>query len=246
MKIRYYIPNTITALNLTCGLVSITRTMEGDLVTAALFILLATVFDFLDGSLARLLEAGSEFGRQLDSLADVVSFGVAPGIIVFNMLSVNCEGSCNILDRYAITPYFGLLLPLCAALRLAKFNVDPSQHDSFSGLPTPASAIFFASVTLVIFLSDRFYTLLPFDFLPELLSMNKVLAILAVFFSYLMISDYRMFALKFRTAGWMENRLQYLFLIGSALLIFVFSLSGLPLVILLYIIMSLGIQGKTA
>jgi len=244
MKFKHYIPNTITALNLTCGLVSVTRAMQDDLVTATLFILLAAVFDFFDGLAARLLDATSDFGKELDSLADVVSFGVAPGIIVFNLLSVNCEGSCNILDRYAITPYFGLLIPLTAALRLAKFNIDPRQSGSFIGLPTPASAIFFASVTLVIFLQDRFYTLLPMDFLPDFLSATRVLAILAVFFSYLMISDYKMFAIKFRSASWNKNRLQYLFLIFSAVLIFVFSLTALPMIILLYILMSLSMQGK--
>jgi CDP-diacylglycerol--serine O-phosphatidyltransferase len=242
MKFKYYIPNTFTALNLTCGLVSITRIMDNDMLTGALFIFFAVVFDFLDGIAARLLDARSEFGKVLDSLADVVSFGAAPGIIIFKLLLFNCEGSCNFLDRYTLTPYFALLIPICAAMRLARFNIDSRQSDHFIGLPTPANAIFFASVTLVIFLQDRFITLIPLHFLSTFLASTRVLVILTVFFAYLMISDFKMFSLKFASIGWKKNRLQYFFLMGSLLLLFIFSLSALPMIIILYLILSLVFQ----
>ena len=153
MKFKYYIPNTVTLLNLVSGVLSITAMMSGKVVWAAAFIFIAAVFDFLDGTLARLLDARSELGKQLDSLADMVSFGLAPGIIIFNMLSANCAVSCNALDRMHITPYFALLIPVCSAIRLGKFNIDLRQEVNFIGLPTPANAIFFASIPLSDFSS---------------------------------------------------------------------------------------------
>jgi CDP-diacylglycerol---serine O-phosphatidyltransferase len=136
MKFKYHIPNFVTLLNLACGVLSITSMMSGQAVWAAAFIFIAALFDFLDGTLARLLDARSELGKQLDSLADVVSFGVAPGIIIYNLLSANCAGSCNALDRMHITPYFALLIPVCSAVRLGKFNIDLRQAENFIGLPT--------------------------------------------------------------------------------------------------------------
>ena len=123
MKIKQYIPNALTTLNLLSGLISLTLTFEGKYAYASLFIFIAAVFDFLDGNAARIFKAHSELGKQLDSLADLVSFGVAPGIMIFQMISVNCAGSCNILERMHITPYFVMLIPICSALRLAKFKV---------------------------------------------------------------------------------------------------------------------------
>ena len=154
MKLKYYIPNAITLMNLTSGFIAVIMVFEGQLVKASLFIFLAAIFDFLDGTAARVLDARSELGKQLDSLADIVSFGVAPGIIMFQLLSVGCEGSCNILERMHITPYFSLLIPVCSAIRLGKFNLDLRQEENFIGLPTPANAIFFASIPLVVLLGD--------------------------------------------------------------------------------------------
>lgn len=242
MKIKYYIPNFVTLLNLSSGMLSITSMMSGEVVWAALFIFIAAVFDFLDGTLARLLDARSELGKQLDSLADVVSFGVAPGIIVFNLLSANCASSCNALDRMHITPYFALLIPICSAIRLGKFNLDLRQAVNFIGLPTPANAIFFASIPLVLFLQPHIYSLIKLDFFMEFFSNSRVIAILTVFFSYLLISDFKIFSIKFKTTGLAENMKAYILLILSLVLLLLFSLNAIPLIILLYLLLSIIFQ----
>ncbi|MCX6281064.1 MAG: CDP-diacylglycerol--serine O-phosphatidyltransferase [Bacteroidetes bacterium] len=242
MKFKYYIPNSVTLLNLVCGILSVTSMMSGQIVWAAAFIFFAAVFDFLDGTLARLLDARSELGKQLDSLADVVSFGVAPGIIVFNLLSANCAVSCNALDRMHITPYFALLIPVCSAIRLGKFNIDLRQEVNFIGLPTPANAIFFASIPLVVFLQPHIYSVIKLDFLVEFFSNSRVIAILTVFFSYLLVSEFKIFSIKFKTTGWAENKKSYILLISSLVLLLLFSLNAIPLIILLYLLLSLGFQ----
>jgi len=242
MKIKQHIPNFITSLNLASGLISITLVLTGDLLWSAFFIFLAAVFDFLDGTAARLLKAHSEFGKQLDSLADLVSFGVAPGLIMFQLISANCAGSCNVLDRMQITPYFALLIPVCSAFRLAKFNIDLRQEVNFIGLPTPANALFFASIPLVLLLQPQLFSLIKLEFMTDFFSNTRMLAALSVFFSYLMISEFRIFSMKFKTLEWKGNQVRYLFLILSLALMMVFSLSAIPLVIVLYLVLSLFFQ----
>ncbi len=242
MKIKQHIPNTLTMFNLVCGLVSLTFTFGGDYINASLFIFLAAVFDFLDGNAARILKAHSELGKQLDSLADVVSFGVAPGIMIFQMISVQCTGSCNALERMHITPYFAMLIPVCSALRLAKFNIDLRQEVNFIGLPTPANAIFFAAIPLVLYAQPGLFSLVHVDFLVTFFSNTRVLAILAVFFSYLLISDFKIFSMKFKSMEWAGNQLRYIFLIISVILLILFFLSAIPIIIALYILMSIFFQ----
>ncbi len=242
MNIRQHIPNTITIFNLFCGLISITLTFEGNFVFASLFIVIAAVFDFLDGTAARLLKAYSEMGKQLDSLADVVSFGVAPGIMVYQMISANCAGSCNVLERMHITPYFAMLIPVCSALRLAKFNIDLRQEVNFIGLPTPANALFFASIPFVLYVQPDFYSVIRLDFLPAFFSNTRILTILAVFFSYLLISDFKIFSMKFKSFEWKDNQLRYIFLGLSMVLFGLFFLNAIPLIIALYVLISIFFQ----
>ena len=242
MKIRRYIPNFLTMCNLAAGVISITQVLRGDMVWAAFFIFLAAAFDYLDGTAARLLDARSEMGKQLDSLADVVSFGVAPGIIIFNLLSAGCEGSCNILERMHITPYFALLIPVMSALRLAKFNIDLRQEENFIGMPTPANAIFFASIPLVLYAGHRFYPLIQLEFLTDFFANTRSMAILTVLMSYLLISDFRMFSMKFKSTRWRGNEPRYLFLGVIAALLVMFSVGGIPLAILCYFLLSLVFQ----
>jgi CDP-diacylglycerol--serine O-phosphatidyltransferase len=244
MAIKKYIPNIITSLNLVSGLVSITLIFERNFIMAGVFIFIAAVFDYLDGMVARLLDARSELGKQLDSLADVVSFGVAPGILIFQMISIHCIGSCNILERMHIAPYFALLIPLCGALRLARFNIDLRQEEHFIGLPIPANGLFFASIPLVIYLQPDLFSLIPVDFMTGFFSNTRILAMLAVFFSYLMISDFQIFSMKFKTMGWKGNEVRYIFLSVSLLLLILFSLSAIPLIILSYLLLSIGFQKK--
>jgi CDP-diacylglycerol--serine O-phosphatidyltransferase len=242
MNIRQYIPNILTAGNLVCGLISITLIFHGNYPAAGLFIFIAAIFDFLDGTAARLLKAYSELGKQLDSLADMVSFGVAPGILVFQMILVNCAGSCNFLERFHIAPWFALLIPVCSAFRLAKFNIDLRQEYNFIGLPTPANALFFASIPLIVGTQGSIFTLVRIDLLTELLSNTRVLTILSVFFSYLLISDFRIFSMKFKSMAWKGNEIRYVFLMVSLLLLVLFSLSAIPLIIFVYLLLSLFTQ----
>ncbi|MDP1623969.1 MAG: CDP-diacylglycerol--serine O-phosphatidyltransferase [Bacteroidales bacterium] len=242
MKIKQHIPNALTILNLVSGLVSLTMTFEGNYVYASLFILLAAVFDFLDGNAARMLKAHSELGKQLDSLADVVSFGVAPGIMIFQMISDQCAGSCNILEQMHITPYFAMLIPVCSALRLAKFNIDILQEVNFIGLPTPANAIFFASIPLVVYVQPGLFSLIHLDFLVTFFFNTRIMTILAVFFSYLLISDFRIFSMKFKNGAWRGNQLRYIFMIISLTLFVLFFLSAIPIIIGIYILMSIFFQ----
>ncbi len=242
MNLRRTIPNFLTLCNLASGVISVTLVLRGDLLWASVFIFIAALFDFLDGTAARLLDARSELGKQLDSLADIVSFGVAPGVIVFMLLSAGCEGSCNVLERWGITPYFALLIPLMSAIRLAKFNIDLRQEENFTGLPTPANAVFFASVPLVLLLGHQFYPLVRLDFLQELLTNTRILAIITILMSYFLVSDFRMFSLKFKTTGWKGNEPRYLFLLFTGLSLVLFSVGGIPLSILCYFLLSLVFQ----
>jgi CDP-diacylglycerol--serine O-phosphatidyltransferase len=242
MKIKKYIPNTLTMLNLVCGLISLTMTFESNYVYASLFIFIAAVFDFLDGNAARILKAHSELGKQLDSLADVVSFGVAPGLMIFQMISAQCTGSCNAVERMHITPYFAMLIPVCSALRLAKFNIDLRQEVNFIGVPTPANAIFFASIPLVLYVQPGLFSLIHLDFLVTFFLNTRILTILAVFFSYLLISDFKIFSMKFKNMGWSGNQLRYVFLILSIILFILFFLSAIPIIIALYVLISIFFQ----
>ena len=242
MNIKQHIPNTLTIMNLFSGLISLILTFEGNYVYASVFIFIAAVFDFLDGNAARLLHAYSELGKQLDSLADMVSFGVAPGIMIFQMISTHCAGSCNMLERMHITPYFAMLIPVCSALRLAKFNIDLRQEVNFIGIPTPANAIFFASIPLVLYVQPGMFSLIHLDFLVTFFSNTRILTILAVFFSYLLISDFKIFSMKFKNLDWSGNQLRYVFMISSLTLFILFFLSAVPIIILLYILMSIFFQ----
>jgi CDP-diacylglycerol---serine O-phosphatidyltransferase len=242
MKIKQHIPNTLTILNLLSGLISLTLTFKGDYVFASFFIFIAAGFDFLDGNAARILKAHSELGKQLDSLADMVSFGVAPGIMVFQMISVHCAGSCNMFERMHVTPYFAMLIPVCSALRLAKFNIDLRQEVNFIGIPTPANAIFFASIPLVLFVQPNIFSLVHLDFMVSFFSNTRILTILAVFFSYLLISDFKIFSMKFKNFAWKGNELRYILLISSIILFILFFLCAVPIIIGIYILMSIFFQ----
>ena len=221
-KIFHFIPNTITCLNLFCGCMSIISSFNGALETAAYFIFAAAVFDFFDGFSARWLKAYSEMGKQLDSLADMVSFGVAPATIMYCLLLLNnCE------DFIASAAY---LMAVFSALRLAKFNIDTRQTDSFIGLPTPANALFICSLAFIS--SDH-------HLLSVLTGNLYFLWAVIVVFSYLMVSELPLFSLKFKSFNWKSNQIRYLFVIVSAIVLIIFHWAGLSLVILIYVILSI-------
>ena len=211
-----HIPNFITTLNLFSGCVAVYFAFQGNYEVAFYAILLSAVFDFFDGFAARLLHAYSPMGKELDSLADVVSFGVAPGAIIFALLS-----QTNV-NEYL--PYFGFIIPVFSALRLAKFNIDERQTTSFIGLPVPANAIFFAG--------------LVFAYTDVLVENAWLLIVLSIIFSLLLVSELPMFSLKFKNFGWNNNQIQYLFLAGCVIILGIFMLNAFAFLIAWYILLS--------
>lgn len=226
MNIKKHIPNLITSLNLLSGSISCVFAFYGAYKIAAYFLILAAIFDFLDGFVARLLKSYSEIGKELDSLADMVSFGLAPGIMIYSYLSA--------LNIYFA--FIGFLIPIFSAYRLAKFNIDTRQTSSFIGLPTPANAIFW-----IFLISD----ILPTDMLlwmnPQAKFFTMLITALAIcLFCFLMISEIPMFALKFKTFDFKTNKIKYIFLIISILLLIILQFKALPILIGLYILMSVA------
>ncbi|MFW5760185.1 MAG: CDP-diacylglycerol--serine O-phosphatidyltransferase [Cyclobacteriaceae bacterium] len=221
MKLFKHLPNFITLLNLLTGSVGIVMALQGNLIVAAFCVFIAAVFDFLDGFVARLLKANSSIGKELDSLADVISFGLLPGIIAYSLLSQNTES--------VLWPWLGLVIAAFSALRLAKFNVDTRQSDQFIGLPTPANAILFASLPLILESGNWIF-----------LSNPGVLSLLVVVFSLLLVAEMPLMALKFKNFSWKENKLKYIFLLISLVLLFVLAWMAIPLIIVLYIFFSLA------
>jgi CDP-diacylglycerol--serine O-phosphatidyltransferase len=223
-RIIKHIPNTITCLNIFAGCLAIVAALFGEYLSSAYFILIASALDFMDGFAARLLKAYSPMGKELDSLADVISFGVAPGFILFAFLSQNI-GIFWALSAFAI--------PIFSALRLAKFNVDERQTDSFLGLPTPANALFWA---FLIYGVTAYFPVLS---VAQLQIAKLITVIFIPVFSFLLVSEVPMFSLKIKTISWKENKLRVLFLVASLGLFFALKLWAFPLVILWYILLSL-------
>ena len=225
MKVRFFtIPNLLTLSNLMCGtFAALAALVYDNLEWAFWFVILAAVFDFFDGFAARLLRQSSPIGVQLDSLADLISFGFVPAAVLYAMTTCTM-GEEQTLLRYAYA-VASFLLAAFSALRLAKFNIDDSQHEEFCGLPTPANALFFTSLGLI---SAR----TGFDFGGEwLICIMPVMA-------WLLISPVRMFSLKFKGFGWRGNEIRYLFLALCVALIAILQLYSIPTIILLYILVS--------
>lgn len=229
-----HIPNALTCINLVCGFFAIILSFQqATLIYAPYLIFAATIIDFLDGFAARLLNAHSSMGKQLDSLADMVSFGLAPGILAFQLtiISINASAINNKIVEY-IFLFLPASIPLFSALRLAKFNIDEKQTDSFIGLATPSSAILISSTLLVLLNTEN---VLLHNFI-----LNKIsISTLIVIDSYMMVSCIPMFSLKFKSASFKANRIQYIF-IGLAVIMFcLLKLYAIPLIICLYILSSL-------
>ena len=234
MKIVKHIPNAITCLNLCSGCIACTQAFEGQLLWAALFVCLGAVFDFFDGFAARLLHAYSPIGKELDSLADMVSFGVAPGMILFYMLS----SIMPLLSAPAwvlYLPYLAFIIPAFSALRLAKFNVDERQTTSFIGLNTPANALFWISIIYST---------------QQLAAQNVILYIVVVLLlvgltSYLLIAEIPMFSLKINSVRWKGNESRYILIASSILFIALWGFLGVSGAILLYILLSIISRKKS-
>ena len=212
------------------------------------------VFDFLDGLVARALNVHSEIGKQLDSLADMVSFGVVPGVMMFiliNPKNISYEQMTIAYDGNLIASYFAFIIPIFSAIRLAKFNLDTRQRDQFIGLPTPANAILVASLFILFYQwgpmniwKDYFlFSTTIFEQLQiifwSFLSSWKMLLCLVFFQSFLLIAPLRLFALKFKNFSWANNKVRYIFLALALALLIIFKFVGIPLIIILYIILSI-------
>jgi len=230
---KKHIPNFLTLMNLLCGCLALGNAFENNLSNVAVLVLAALIFDYLDGMVARILHVHSEIGKQLDSLADVVSFGVVPGVVASKLMLESFESSdthYNFILVYflLIIPY---LIPLFSALRLAKFNLDTRQSESFIGVPTPANTMLWVSLPLIL-MHDNYN-------LSSIILNPIILLILILVTSYLLVAEIPLFALKFKTLKWNDNKIRFIFLGICAVLIPIFLFTAIPIIIFLYVILSL-------
>ncbi|GAB4261957.1 MAG: CDP-diacylglycerol--serine O-phosphatidyltransferase [Vicingaceae bacterium] len=233
MSVKKHLPNLITSLNLLCGCFAIVFIFEEEWFIAALLVLLASVFDFFDGFIARLLNVAGDMGKQMDSLADMVTFGVVPGMLVFKIVNKYALiQNFEIFAAYTWLPYLAFLIPVFSAFRLAKFNIDSRQQDQFIGLPTPANTLFFISFPIIShFQGDN-------SFIHPLFSQPIVLLSVSTLFSLLLVTEIPMFALKFKNFGWAENKIRYVYIMLVMVLFILFHYTAIPLSIILYILIS--------
>jgi CDP-diacylglycerol--serine O-phosphatidyltransferase len=231
-RISRHIPNLLTCGNLFSGCVASVFGLIGDYRMALLFIVLGATFDFFDGMTARLLHVSGPLGKELDSLADDITFGFAPSTIVFSLMWM-VDYPEWLQPVWDYLPYSAFLIAVFSALRLGKFNIDPRQSSSFIGLPTPANALFWASLAAGsqdFLVSDSF---------------NVVwLLALVIVMSLLLVAEIPMFSLKFKHLSWRDNRVSYLFLAVCVPLLFIFKISAFAAIIVWYIALSLVTRGK--
>lgn len=234
------IPNFITTLNLSSGVLATIFAIDGHLIWAGIFICLASIFDFLDGLAARALKAYSETGKQLDSLSDLVSFGVAPGAILFTLLEFSLFGKNQPIHEIGAQWYEWLILgtafliPVFGAIRLARFNAFSSNETFFRGLAIPSNGIFWASMGLMLEFpkyQENF---------QEIYS-TRTLVALGIFMAGMMIINLPMFSLKMSNFSWKDNWFRYVFLAFSGLLLAIFNVYGLALTIVLYILWNVAL-----
>jgi CDP-diacylglycerol--serine O-phosphatidyltransferase len=237
MSIKKHIPNAITLLNLLAGLLALIHAFNGNYNEAFSLVCLGIFFDFWDGFFARIWKVQSPIGLQLDSLADMVTSGVVPGLVMYKMLGDIQENQSkyNLTeDTYymGIVPYLGFLITLASCYRLAKFNVDTRQTDSFIGLPTPANALLIMSIPMVLMQYGHV------DFIFDTLSNPYVLVGITVLSSYLLNAEIPLFSLKVKSFSWEKYKMQVVFLILSVILIVLLEFIAIPIIILLYVILS--------
>jgi CDP-diacylglycerol---serine O-phosphatidyltransferase len=233
MQIKKHIPNFITLLNLFCGCIAVTFVLREEFEMAFYFVSLGIFLDFFDGFFARLFKVSSPLGLQLDSLADMVTSGVVPGLVMFQMMlsAFGLEITSSFTADYALA-FLGFIITMGSCYRLANFNIDTRQSDSFIGLPTPANALFILSLPLVVRHYDSFFVF-------ELLSNFGVLFLISVLSAYILNAEIPLFSLKVKKLAFAENKLAFFFLAVSLLLIVALQFLGIPLVILFYVLLSI-------
>lgn len=226
-RITRQIPNAVTCCNLFSGCIASAMAFSGNYNLAIAFIIAGAVFDFFDGMLARLLKVSGPLGKELDSLADDITFGFAPSAIVFSLFK-ETHYPDFLLPIASYMPYTAFLIAVFSALRLGKFNIDPRQSSSFIGMPTPANALFWGSLAAG---GHSFLTSASFN--------AVYLFVMVVAMSLLLVAELPMFSLKFKSLSWKQNRVSYLFLIVCVPLLLVFKASGFAAIVIWYILLSL-------
>jgi CDP-diacylglycerol--serine O-phosphatidyltransferase len=221
VNLKAQLPNFITLLNLLSGVVGILWVLEGQLLYGSYFVILSAGFDFLDGFAARLLKVQSDMGKELDSLADVVSFGVLPGILLYSLTKNQTDSQ--------ILPYLTLIVPMLSAYRLAKFNLDTRQSDRFIGLPTPANALLLSTLPHLV---AHWPELAPWVTSPI------ALVVIAWATSILLVSELPLIALKFKNTSFADNAYRYTLLLFGAFCFTWLQLAGIPLIIIAYLLLS--------
>ena len=221
MNLKAQFPNFITLLNLLSGVLGILWVLEGQLLYGAYFVILSAGFDFLDGFAARLLKVQSDMGKELDSLADVVSFGVLPGILLYSLTKTQTDSQ--------FLPYLTLIVPMLSAYRLAKFNLDTRQSDRFIGLPTPANALLLSTLPHLV---AHWPELAPWVTSPI------ALVVIAWVASILLVSELPLIALKFKNSSFADNTYRYTLLCLGAFCFAWLQLAGIPLIIIAYLLLS--------
>ena len=223
------IPNLLTLGNLLAGCIGLWFVMQGDLVSASYCMFISLVCDFFDGFLARALQAYSDLGKELDSLADMVSFGVLPAFILFSLVELSCGSQCTVGILGFYKPFLVFALVLMSAYRLAKFNIDTRQSDQFIGVPTPANGLFIASLPLIIHFQPE-YTAYILSF--------KGLLIYSVVMSYLLVCELPLLAFKFKTWDWKSNQVKFIFLIFCIAALVMLKFAAIPVLVIAYILLS--------
>ena len=236
---KKFIPNALTLLNLLCGSIAVIFVVNTNFVTAAFFVFLGIFFDFFDGFAARKLKVQSELGVQLDSLADMVTSGLVPGMIMYKLLDLSQVSwveitSSSILNfkEISLMPLLGLAITLASAYRLAKFNIDEDQQTYFKGLPTPANTLLIVSLPLILEFQNN-------DAINAVILNKWFLIVLTILSCYLLNSNIKLFALKFKDYNFKNNATRYIFIILCIVLLIVLQFVAIPVIILLYIIMSI-------
>ena len=223
--IKRNIPNALTCGNLLCGCVGIIEAFHSNLIISCILIGVALIFDFFDGFVARLLKVSSPIGRDLDSLADMVTFGVLPSVIIYQLLMRSIPDLMGIWKAYP-----ALIIAIFSAIRLAKFNNDTRQSDSFIGLPTPANGMLVASLPVIVQYYGEMWE-------PIIINTTNLL-VFSVVMSLLLVAEIPLLALKFKNFGWNGNQARYLLIAASLILLVTLKVLAVPVIIALYIVMS--------
>lgn len=238
MSIKKYVPNAITLANLFMGCLAVVFAVQDRLEFAAIFCALGIFFDFFDGFFARLFNVQSEVGLQLDSLADMVTSGVAPGVVMYQLLedASGIPWGAALEQQHLHLGYFGFAITLASAYRLAKFNVDDRQTHSFIGLPTPANTLFVLSLPLIVMYEE-------YAFAKALLENPYFLLAITAVCCYMLNAQLHLFALKFKNYTLTGNKVRYFFLATSIILIILLQYLAIPVIIILYVLLSLVFKG---